>query len=76
MKTISITLDDNTLQAVNTLTKTSGMPLSEFVEYALQLALQQQRIRELEEKHKQGYLKKPVEKGEFSDWENEQVWGD
>ena len=54
MKTISIIVDENILHAVNTLTKTSGMPLSEFVEYALQLALQQQRIKEFEEKHTQG----------------------
>lgn len=31
-------------------------------------------IRELEEKHRQGYMKKPVMQGEFSDWEEEQAW--
>ena len=76
MKTISVTVDDEILQAVDTLTKMSGMPFSAFIEYALRLALQQHRIKELEEKHKQGYLKKPVEEGEFSEWEDEQVWVD
>ncbi len=76
MKTVSITLDDEILQAVDTLSKTLGMTLSKFMEHALQLALHQQRIKELEEKHRQGYLKKPVKAGEFSDWEDEQEWGD
>lgn len=76
MTTVSITLDDEILQAVDTLSKTLGVTLSKFMEHALKLALQQQRIRELEEKHKQGYLNKPVQAGEFSNWEDEQAWGD
>jgi hypothetical protein len=28
----------------------------------------------MEEKQRQGYSRKPVEPGEFSDWEDEQVW--
>jgi hypothetical protein len=34
----------------------------------------EQNQKELERKHKEGYLLKPVEPGEFSDWEDEQVW--
>ncbi len=34
------------------------------------------RREELERKHRQGYTEKPVEKGEFSDFEDEQLWGD
>ncbi|MEK6682754.1 MAG: hypothetical protein AABY79_12415 [Nitrospirota bacterium] len=30
----------------------------------------------LEQKHRKGYLAKPVKKHEFSPWEDEQVWGD
>ena len=33
------------------------------------------KIKELEEKHKEGYLKSPVKPGEFSAWEGEQQWG-
>ncbi len=29
-----------------------------------------------EEKHKKGYVGKPVQPGEFSDWEDEQIWPD
>jgi len=34
------------------------------------------KITMLEKKHKDGYLKLPVEPGEFSIWEDEQEWGD
>jgi hypothetical protein len=32
--------------------------------------------RELENRHRAGYERHPVEPGELSDWEAEQVWGD
>ena len=76
MQTISITVDDHLLQAVNDMANKLDMTLSAFMQYALQLALKRQQIRELEEQHQQGYLMKPVTEGEFSDWEGEQVWGD
>jgi hypothetical protein len=28
----------------------------------------------LERKHREGYRRKPVKRGEFEDWEAEQVW--
>jgi len=31
--------------------------------------------QELEQRHREGYAKKPAKKGEFDDWEREQVWG-
>jgi len=30
--------------------------------------------QELERRHRAGYERKPVQPGEFSDWEAEQVW--
>lgn len=75
-KTISITLDENMLQAVDMMTKTLNITRSAFLQYALQLALQRQQTKELEEQHRQGYLTYPVSAGEFSDWEDEQEWGD
>ena len=76
MKTISITVDDDILHAADTLSKTLGMTLSAFTEHAFRLALYQQRIKVLEEQHRQGYLKHPVEEHEFRVWEDEQTWGD
>jgi hypothetical protein len=40
----------------------------------LQAALQELRTAELERRHREGYRKKPVRKGELDGWENEQVW--
>ncbi|WP_156272074.1 hypothetical protein [Neomoorella glycerini] len=40
----------------------------------IQVALQQQKISLLERKHREGYVKKPVEAGEFDIWEAEQEW--
>jgi hypothetical protein len=31
---------------------------------------------ELERRHRAGYRRRPVEPGEFGDWEDEQVWRD
>ena len=33
------------------------------------------KIKKLEEKHKEAYLKTPVKPGEFSVWEDEKQWG-
>ena len=40
----------------------------------LEIELIEKEWVELERKHKEGYLLKPVMSGEFSDWEDEQVW--
>ena len=40
----------------------------------LEIELIEQNQKELERKHREGYLLKPVEPGEFNDWEDEQVW--
>jgi hypothetical protein len=40
----------------------------------VEIELIEQDQKELERKHRDGYLLKPVEPGEFSDWEDEQVW--
>jgi len=35
-----------------------------------------EKLEKLEQKHRKGYLQHPVTPGEFSDWEDEQVWCD
>jgi len=53
-----------------------GANRSAFIRDALQLALRQYRIRQLEERQAAGYARHPVEPGEFDVWESEQVWGE
>jgi hypothetical protein len=40
----------------------------------VEIELIEQNQKELETKHRKGYLLKPVEPDEFSGWEDEQVW--
>jgi len=40
----------------------------------VEIEVVEQDTKDLERKHREGYLLKPVEPGEFSDWEEEQVW--
>jgi hypothetical protein len=53
-----------------------GTTRSSFIRDALQMALQQYRIAQLERQQAAGYARHPVVPGEFDIWESEQVWGD
>ena len=76
MKTVQMTLDEDLVAAVDKVARRLGTTRSAFAREALRAALTRIQIKELERKHRQGYLRKPVKRGEFSVWEAEQVWGD
>ena len=76
MKTVQMTLDDHLVKAVDRAAKKLGTTRSGFTREALRSALKEVRIKELESKHREGYKHKPLRRGEFSNWEAEQVWGD
>lgn len=76
MKTVQMTLDENLVKAVDSIAKKLRTTRSAFTREALRSALKEVRMGELESKHREGYRRKPVKRGEFSDWESEQVWGD
>lgn len=76
MKTVQMTLDEQLVRAVDSAARKLGITRSGFTREALRSALKEVRVRELEAKHRDGYKRKPVKRGEFSDWESEQVWGD
>jgi hypothetical protein len=40
----------------------------------VEIEIIEQNQKALERKHRDGYILKPVEPDEFSDWEDEQVW--
>ena len=46
------------------------------VRAALREALERNRNRALERKHRDGYRRKPVSKKEFRVWESQHAWGD
>ena len=76
MRTIQMTLDDNLVQSVDKVVKELKTTRSAFTRNALRNAINQFSISHLEEKHRRGYELHPVNKEEFSVWEEEQDWGD
>jgi metal-responsive CopG/Arc/MetJ family transcriptional regulator len=75
MKTIQMTLDEVLLKQIDKRTRTLKTTRSAFIRESLRHYLKLARIREMEQKHREGYDAFPVEKTEFDAWESEQVWG-
>ena len=76
MKTVQMTLDDDLVDAVDKMVKKLKMTRSAFTRRALRSALAKVNIKQMENKHKEGYENKPVTESEFSIWESEQEWVD
>jgi len=76
MRTIQMTLDDDLVKKVDAIANELQTTRSAFTRDALREAVQQYNIRCRELKHRQGYADNPINKEEFSVWENEQNWGD
>lgn len=75
MKTVQMTLDDSLADAVDRAARSMGTTRSAFMRDALRRALMSLKEREMERRHREGYKRLPVQPGEFSDWEDEQLWG-
>jgi metal-responsive CopG/Arc/MetJ family transcriptional regulator len=71
---VQMTLDATLVHAVDRAAKRLGTTRSAFARQALRSALQSLRTRELEKKHREGYRRRPVRRGEFDGWETEQAW--
>ena len=76
MKTVQMTLDEDLVRTVDTVVRSLHTTRSAFTRDALRDAVKGMHIRKLEERHRLGYMKKPVTRGEFDVWEIEQKWGD
>lgn len=76
MKTIQMTIDEPLLVEVDRVIQARNISRSAFIRYALQIALRQLQVAEMEQKHAEGYARHPVEPGEFDVWEAEQAWGE
>jgi metal-responsive CopG/Arc/MetJ family transcriptional regulator len=76
MKTIQMTIDDELLAEVDQATHALQTTRSAFIRSALQLALRQYAIQQLEQQHADGYARFPVQPGEFDIWESEQSWSE
>ncbi len=78
MKTVQICLEEDLVVSVDRVVKKLGITRSAFTRDALRSALDKvgKEREELERRHREGYTRKPVKKGEFDLWEREQVWED
>jgi metal-responsive CopG/Arc/MetJ family transcriptional regulator len=76
MKTVQMTLDEALVEDVDRAATALGTTRSAFTRDALRTALARLRRQELEERHRAGYERQPVQPGEFSDWNDDQVWPD
>ncbi len=76
MRTIQMTLDDRLVADVDRAVKKLSTNRSAFTRDALRAFLDQLNKTQLEKKHKQGYMRDPVDQRDFNDWHDEQVWGD
>jgi metal-responsive CopG/Arc/MetJ family transcriptional regulator len=76
MKTVQMTLEEDLVAAVDRLVRRLKTTRSAFARDALRDALAKHRAEDLERKHRRGYERHPVGKGEFDAWEAEQRWGD
>ena len=74
MRTVQITLEDNLVSAVDSVASQLHKSRSAFTRDALRAALQKRAEQAREQQHREGYLRQPVEPGEFSDFEDEQAW--
>jgi len=76
MKTVQMTLDENLVRSVDRVVKKMHTTRSAFTRDALRDALERLNVVRLEQQHRKGYEIHPVNKAEFSVWEDEQEWGD
>jgi metal-responsive CopG/Arc/MetJ family transcriptional regulator len=76
MRTVQLTLDEELVEAVDKVAAELGTSRSGFTRDALRAALARARERVLERKHREGYQRRPVERGEFSLGSREQAWGE
>ena len=76
MRRVQIRIDEELLTSVDKAAKNLKMTRAAFMRKILHEALDRLAISELEHKHRRGYQRQPVRKGEFNVWEKEQVWPD
>jgi metal-responsive CopG/Arc/MetJ family transcriptional regulator len=76
MKMVQMTLEEELVLEVDKAAKRLGTTRSAFTREAMRSALKSLRVKQQEKKHREGYKRMPVNRGEFTVWEGEQAWGD
>ena len=76
MKTVQMTLDEELLEAVDLVSTKLNTSRSAFARHALKDAVERYYTQQREQQQRDGYLRHPVAREEFGDWETERSWGD
>ena len=76
MRVVQMTLEPGLVDRVDRAARKIGQSRSGFTRKALQDALDRLQERQLEARHREGYRRRPVGRGEFDVWVKEQVWPD
>jgi metal-responsive CopG/Arc/MetJ family transcriptional regulator len=76
VRSVQLTLDDNLVRHVDRVVRSLKTNRSAFTRRALRAAVARVEKKRLEQRHRRGYERLPVQVGEFDEWESEQVWGD
>jgi len=76
VKTVQMTLEPELVAQVDRVARRLGLTRSAFTRRALQAAIDRLRVQELERRHREGYRRKPVRRGELDAWTREQSWPD
>ena len=74
MRTVQMTLEPELVRAVDRTARRLGLTRSAFARKVLAAEIERLRIEELERRHREGYRRKPVRRGEFDDLTREQAW--
>ena len=74
METIHLSIDESLLAEVQQATAALQMTPSDFMKVALERAVQQRKIIELEIRDAKAYADNPQRPEEIAEWQDEQVW--
>jgi metal-responsive CopG/Arc/MetJ family transcriptional regulator len=74
MKTVQMTLEPELIARVDRAARRLKTTRSAFTRRALGEALSRLAAADREAKHRRGYAAKPVRRGEFDVWHDEQAW--
>ena len=74
MRTVQMTLEEGLIAEVDQIVARLGSTRSAFTRQALRQEIKRIELTEKEQRHQRGYVRQPVKPGEFSDWEDQQVW--
>jgi metal-responsive CopG/Arc/MetJ family transcriptional regulator len=71
-----MTFDEHLLKSLDRTVKQLRTTRSALIRESVREYLKTLHVRELETRHRAGYEKHPVKKGEFDVWQGEQDWGE